>query len=702
MVAVNLKLDAALVYAAVGISVFPCHSMRAGRCTCGGACGESAGKHPRTPNGHLAATTDASQIRAWWSDWPEANVGAAMKASGLIAFDIDPRHGGDEAWSALIREHGSIVADTWTNLTGGGGVHHIFRAPETLDYHGDAIAPGVDVKWSGYVLLPPSDHKEGRRYEWEIGAGPGDGPAAPLPAALLAELQKQGGHTDSERSGIAELLNQPCPEGQRNTTLARIAGYFRNELAQDVTEATCQAWNAAYCRPPLRAIEVTETVAGMYRRYQAPPKVEFGSATQEERPSLRPLRGWPEPLGEATYYGLAGRLVQVADPCTEADPAGVLLTFLTMVGNVMGRGPHLTFGTELHRCNLFIGLVGASGSGRKGTSLGPGRAVVGAADPEWGTDRNVNGLVSGEGVIYHVRDAQGTESGGAEAWDGRTVKTPKARDPGVADKRLNVIETELGGLLTAMHRQGSTLSHVLRAAWDGQKLQSLSKNAPVSATGAHISVIGHITPDELRTALTSVDAANGFGNRFLWGMVRRSKVLPRPPAFAGPAVDDLIAELQDAIDYGQAVGAMRLDAEAGDAYDAYYRALPDDPPGLAGVMAVRAPAFVLRLAMVYALLESSAVIRMQHLTAALEVVRFCLDSARAIFGEMTGDPLADRVLEALQAGALTRKQISVDVFSKNVPAAAIAKALQSLERAGLAYAMRTATSGRPAEVWSAW
>jgi predicted ArsR family transcriptional regulator len=42
------------------------------------------------------------------------------------------------------------------------------------------------------------------------------------------------------------------------------------------------------------------------------------------------------------------------------------------------------------------------------------------------------------------------------------------------------------------------------------------------------------------------------------------------------------------------------------------------------------------------------------------------------------------------------------VFSKNVPAAAIAKALQSLERAGLAYAMRTATSGRPAEVWSAW
>lgn len=697
----NQKLDAALSYAAAGIKVFPCHSIRRDRCTCGGGCGKNAGKHPRTPNGHLAATTDETQIRQWWNDWPDANLGAAMKASGLIAADIDPRNGGDESWRDLEQAHGATISETWTNLTGGGGVHYIYRAPIGFDYHSDALVQGVDIKWSGYIVLPPSVHQSGTTYVWESGFAPGDMPPALLPDALLEQLNTRNGGASGERASVSELLNTPCEQGNRNATLARIAGYLRNEVSQDVAEAICQAWNTAYCRPPLPQFEITQTVAGMYLRYEAPPKVVFGSK-QEERPPLRPMRGWPAPLSAAALHGVSGRLIELAEPCSEADPAAILLTFLTMVGNTVGRSPHLTFGTELHRCNIYIGLVGLSGSGRKGTSLGPGRAVVGAADPSWAAGRIANGLVSGEGVIYHVRDAAGSESAGAGEWDGRTVTAPKAKDPGVSDKRLLCIESELGALLTAMHRQGSTLSHVLRAAWDGQKLQSLSKNAPVTSTGAHISVIGHITPDELRSALTSVDTANGFGNRFLWGSVRRSKVLPRPPAFEGPAIDALVEELADAIDHGAAYGALKLDAESGEAYDTYYRELPDDPPGLAGVMAVRAPAFTLRLAMIYALLDMTGVIRIQHFEAAREVVRFCMDSAAAIFGEMTGDPLADRILEALQAGPLSRKQISVDVFSKHASATAIAGALKTLERAGLAYATRSATNGRPAEVWSAW
>jgi len=695
-VAVNTKLDAALSYAALGIAVFPCHWMERGRCSCGGQCGTSAGKHPRTRAGHTEATTEPSTIRLWWSAWPDANIGASMKASGLIALDVDPRHDGDESWRTIEREYGTEITETWINLTGGGGVHYLYRAPAGFDTHTDTIAAGVDVKWAGYVILPPSDHREGRRYAWEAGFGPGETEPLELPARLAARIATRNGTTpEGERLPVAELLTRDCPEGQRNDTLASIAGYLRNEVAQDVAEAMCQAWNTAHCQPPLDPTEVTRTVAGMYLRYPEPARIILN-----ETPKKASRSGWPTPLQDVAYHGLAGELIRLADPCTEADPAAVLLTFLTMAGNAVGRSPHLTFGTEIHRCNIYIGLAGASGSGRKGTSLGPGRVVVGGADPIWAAARIANGLVSGEGVIYHVRDAASEESSGTGNW--KTVKAPKVKDGGVQDKRLLCIETELGGLLTAMHRQGSTLSHVLRAAWDGQKLQSLSKNQPVTATGAHISVIGHITPEELRTALTSVDAANGFGNRFLWGLVRRSKVLPRPPAFEGPAVDAMIRDLQEVFDCGAAVGSMRLDAETGDAYDEYYRNLPDDPPGLAGVMAVRMPAFVLRLAMIYALLDLSAMVRRPHFEAALEVVRFCQDSARTIFGEMTGDPFADRVYEALQDGPLSKKQILHEVFSRNVSAEVIANSLKILERSGLAYPTRTTTAGRPAEVWSAW
>lgn len=694
---VNQKLDAALAYAAAGIAVFPCHSVVNRRCSCGQADADHPiGKHPRTKAGHLEATTDATQVRLWWAAYPDANIGAAMKASGLIAADIDPRHGGDESWRAIEREASHDLGQTWTNLTGGGGVHYLYRAPEGFDTHTDTIAAGVDIKWSGYVILPPSTHVTGRRYEWEAGYSPEDGPAAVLPAPLAERIcSRNGSAPAAERAPIADLLARDCEEGSRNDTLASIAGYLRNEVPQGVAESICQAWNAAHCKPPLAPLTVTKTVAGMYLRYPEPARVVLNGA-----PKPAPRQAWPAPLQAPAYHGLAGALVEAADPCTEADPAAVLLSFLVMVGNALGRSPHLSFGTEIHRCNLYLGLAGASGSGRKGTSLGPGRVVMSGADPMWAASRIANGLVSGEGVIYHVRDAASEESSDSGDW--KTIQTPKVRDSGVQDKRLLCIETELGGLLAAMHRQGSTLSHVLRAAWDGQKLQSLSKNQPVTATGAHISVIGHITPEELRTALTSVDAANGFGNRFLWGLVRRSKVLPRPPAFEGPAVDALIAELGQVLDYGSAVGALRLDAETGEAYDAYYRGLPDDPPGLAGVMAVRMPAFMLRLAMIYALLDMSALIRWPHFEAAMELVRFCQESARVIFGELTGDPFADRILEALHDGPLSKRQISMEIFSKNVPAATIAAALKTLERGGLAYPTRQLTGGRPMEVWSAW
>jgi len=66
----------------------------------------------------------------------------------------------------------------------------------------------------------------------------------------------------------------------------------------------------------------------------------------------------------------------------------------------------------------------------------------------------------------------------------------------------------------------------MRSAWDTGMLATLTKNDAVTATGAHISVIGHITADELRAELTATDSANGFANRFLFLAVRRSKALP--------------------------------------------------------------------------------------------------------------------------------------------------------------------------------
>ena len=44
---------------------------------------------PAFPEADTAATTDESQIREWWTLWPDANIGIAT--DNLLAIRIDPR-----------------------------------------------------------------------------------------------------------------------------------------------------------------------------------------------------------------------------------------------------------------------------------------------------------------------------------------------------------------------------------------------------------------------------------------------------------------------------------------------------------------------------------------------------------------------------------------------------------------------------------
>src|SRR5262249_35758945 len=157
-------------------------------------------------------------------------------------------------------------------------------------------------------------------------------------------------------------------------------------------------------------------------------------------------------------------------------------------GNVIGRSPHWLAESDQHHGNLYAVLVGPTAMGRKGTSEGRTRAVFARVDDVWVSNRIKSGLSSGEGFIYAVRDK-------AEKWNVKE-KCVEVVDEGVNDKRLLVIEPEFASVLTTMERPGNTLSANLRNAWDGRTLEPMTKNNPIKATGAHVSVIGHITPDE--------------------------------------------------------------------------------------------------------------------------------------------------------------------------------------------------------------
>ncbi|MBA2419690.1 MAG: DUF3987 domain-containing protein, partial [Thermoleophilaceae bacterium] len=413
---------------------------------------------------------------------------------------------------------------------------------------------------------------------------------------------------------------------------------------------------------------------------------------------------WPAPLDPAALHGLAGEIVETIGPHTEADPAALLVTLLGAFGSAAGRGPGWRVGGDFHATNLYAAFVGDTSSGRKGTSWGEIRRLMEHADPEWTQTRVATGLSSGEGLVHHVRDDLVTR---------RRARTKKEKqdadhdglieevDPGVSDKRLLVVEGELALCFKVMRREGNTLSPVIRGLWDQGTAGNLTKNAPERTTGAHVSIIGHVTPRELRDGLTEAERANGFANRFLFVCVRRARSLP----FGGELSEGEIAEmgrrLGDALAFARDQQALDMDAEARQAWEAIYEPLTERPDGMLGAITGRAVPLVRRLAVIYALLDHQTIVGLCHLRAALSVWDYCERSAAYAFGGVIGDRLADRLLAELRKAGpsgLTRSEIRA-IVGHRLGVEEVGRALEELEARGLARCERHPTGGRPQERW---
>ncbi|HLJ20068.1 MAG TPA: hypothetical protein VKU84_07715, partial [Stellaceae bacterium] len=261
------------------------------------------------------------------------------------------------------------------------------------------------------------------------------------------------------------------------------------------------------------------------RRYSDPADAGGDHAATGDRGAASHGDGKPEPeirdfpaLRPQAFHGLPGRIVRTIEPHTEADAAALLLNLLAFFGNALGRGPHYRVESTDHGTNLFVLQVGDSSKARKGTAADRIKQLFRHVDQEWSAKRIESGLSSGEGVIWAVRDSITKMVRDGKGASSMIIE--EVIDHGIADKRLMVIEPEFAGALRVMQRDGNILSRVLRDGWDRGDLGALTKNNLAKATGATISVVGHITSTELRECLDRTEMASGFANRFLFACVR--------------------------------------------------------------------------------------------------------------------------------------------------------------------------------------
>lgn len=249
----------------MGLPVFPCN-----------------GKTPATPNGCKDATTDPARIAEWWGR-STYNVAIAT-GNGIVVLDVDADHErgkfGDETLEGLEQQYGKLP-DTWTCLTGGGGVHYYFACADPALTVGAGFAPGLDYRGAGgYVVAPPSIHPTtGRAYEWEASSTPTSVPLAPLPD-WLHRLMLQGKRDKPNKAKGKEAPGK-VTEGRRNSEMFSLAASLRAKglTVAEITAALTEA-NKTRCDPPLSEQEI-KTICQSSGRYERGP---VAAATDSIKP----------------------------------------------------------------------------------------------------------------------------------------------------------------------------------------------------------------------------------------------------------------------------------------------------------------------------------------------------------------------------------------------------------------------------------
>ena len=388
-----------------------------------------------------------------------------------------------------------------------------------------------------------------------------------------------------------------------------------------------------------------------------------------EKALRQPKTDKPKPtIRDEAFYGLAGKVVGLLEPVLETDRPAILSNFLAMTGVLFQHEAYSKVVADTHYPANYYLTVGKSAVGRKGTTTNAMLEVIERVQPGF-KERILSGLSTGQGLIAALIKKQ--PDGQSE--DGNGLPP----EPIAAAVMVEV--SEFSELLAVMKREENTLSANLRDAWDGKTLAVTTRKDPLKVKNVSIAQVAHITVRELVSKLTSTDRANGFANRYLFVWSERVRLLPRGD-MSHLNYSDVVIELHAALEKAKGLGEVKRDEEAEDLWAEEYKRLTARGDSMIDALLGRADAHVVRLSLLYALLDGSRAIRVQHLRAAIAFWDYCEASVRFVFD--VPDAIDEKILRKLEDGPLTTEEIRRQVFSGNKLTEWVVERLTALEEKG--------------------
>jgi len=674
-------------------------------------------------NGFKDSTNDPRKVSELFNSGE--HVGLWPGPAGYVVLDIDVKDGkvGDQSLRELEEELGALP-ETVRYDTPSGGWHLWFKKPEGASYPNSEIARHIDVRADGgYVIA------YGRPFDPEQ--------VAALPEAYVARLGTMAKKVEEYDEDKLDDLTRK----QMHVLMDELGWMpLKNGLVHG-TEWDKDAYHVRLGKPgrPYPVATVGYLNPGVVFALSGDPS-PLGAQKAYDPVELEKLLGiepedWPK-VGNEAFYGPIGELASLVN-VYEADKMFLLVTLLTTLSVMVGPGPSTNVGPIRQSGSLFAVMVGDSASG-KGGSWGAFKPLLQMIDPDFFSGQPmhvVGGFGSGEIV---VKTAASLTQPAEDKGDG-TYSIPKN------DTRMLIKESEFAKLLRITQRKDSVLGQIMCDAFDGEPLQhrTMKNDKPLIALDHHIGVLAHITPQELDATLTSLEAANGFGNRFLWVLGKSSGHVPfsadefdYTPEELAELSEEELAELQDigGLPEYDMVEARRLieiiQERLQQAAHKRYRLSPtaakrfkeleavivsDKPGGLAEPLIARGRVHFIRMALVYAIMDGSTFIREAHLEAAFAVWMYCRDSVVRLWKDKQAtdyvhtnpgsfeDKVKAKLLEVIEAageGGIKKTDAIAELPSKRRSAVIAPQLLTELEKEGhiVIQTVKTGTRGAPPQM----
>ena len=357
----------------------------------------------------------------------------------------------------------------------------------------------------------------------------------------------------------------------------------------------------------------------------------------------------PEQMKPVAYNGIAGDFAKKIADHTEADPDAILFQTLVMAGSVLGRGAtceHIA--GQPQPLNLYLGVIGAPGDGRKSTSYRVAEALFARIDPDWKETSILPGLSSGEGLLERMEHG-----------------------PEKAHKRTLVYLDELSRYFAVARREGNTLTPVLLELFERDQCSIATRKNPIFAAGVHLSLIGLSAFDSFYPAVKNQIHGDGLLSRFLWCVPYRTKM----DATGGDSQKFRAVMETSAPHFAKALkrksGTLRLSTAGKETYQRFYQD-PFHERGKFGSLLNRRMPHTLRIATLFAILARKNEIGSEHLEAAIEIwdySRRCVEHLfNAAIPETSFQRSISKVLALLRtagSGGMTRSDIHNQALNGN-------------------------------------